>query len=176
MGNHGGPLVFNEILSSDITVPGESDFEVGTGADEVSVTSPSAAGLVFANGNSCDLFEDGDSVLLTGAFINIPYGFGQGTGRALIGIAWKDLSDNYHIIPELAGNSILAFPNFCELEFPPSGLFIKAPVGFGKVALYLTNIVMNVSQINFPTDLGGDVLKVQFHLRVNHTKLMVNEG
>lgn len=168
--------MINEILSSDIDIPGQSDFVVNNAVDQVAVTVPGVSGLDFINGNAATLFEPGDNVLLTGAFVNIPYGFGQGLGKAYIGIAWKTLVNTFVTIPELASNSVLVLPNFCLLEFPPSGLYIVAPRGSGQCSLCLTTIVMTVSQINVPTQINGDTVKVQFHLRVNHTLPLTNLG
>lgn len=165
--------MFNDIISSDITVVGESQFTVDTAVDQVTAVPPGPAGLKFLNGNGNAWFAEGDSVLLVGAFIVNPYGFGQGTGKSYLGIAWVDGVGGFTPIPELAGNSILVLPGLCDLSFPPNGLYIRCPTGAGRQALCLTNMVMNVSQINAPPQLQGDVLKIQVHLQVNHTKIMV---
>lgn len=159
-----------EIISSDIGISGQSEFTVDAAVDEVAVVGPAPGGLVFINGAGSGYFEAGDNVILTGALTNIPYGFGQGTGTAKLDISWVDGLNAFIAIPELGGNT-LQLPNICGmLEFPPGGLFLEAPKSFGPVALVLRGIELNVSQINVPAQLDAQVIKVQFHLRVNHTK------
>lgn len=166
--------MITDIMSSGIDHPGESDFTSDAAALEVAVTSPGASGIPFANGNGESLFLAGENFLLTGAAINIPYGFGQGTGKAYIGVAWKNNTGDIVTIPELSGNSVLVFPGFCEtLRFPPNGIYITCPKVLAPWFLYLSVIQVNVSQVNLPAVLDAQLFKVQFHLEINHTRPLI---
>jgi len=158
-----------EVMSSDISVAGESDFVASNVVDEVAVTVPGASGLPFDNANGDEWFEEGDNVVVTNFWVNIPFGFGQGTGRAQMGVAWEDALGNFSTIVEFAGNSVVTLPNVCGLELPPSGLFVRTPAAGGKWRLSLTSLALNVSQVNLPTALNGDTVKVQYHIQLYHT-------
>lgn len=161
-----------EVVSSDISVAGESDFVASNLVNEVAVTAPGAAGLPFENANGDEWFEEGDNLVVTNFWVNIPFGFGQGTGKATVGIAWEDALGNFTVIPEFAGNSVVTLPNVCGLELPPSGLFVLAPRTGGKYRLSLTALALNVSQVNLPTALNGETVKVQYHIQLYHTQAL----
>jgi hypothetical protein len=164
-----------DILSSSIAVAGAAEFVVDNTVTSLPVESPPAEGLVFANANSVEWAEPGDHFLLTGVWVNIPYGFGQGVSKTTLGIAWQFEDNTFLGVNELAGNSILTLPNFCgPLDFPPSGLFLRSPSTNGPVRLVLTALDMNVSQVNAPDALQGLTVKVQIHLRVTHTKPFIS--
>lgn len=169
--------MITDIMSSDIDTDGVAEFTSDADVLEVAVIPPGAGGLVFSNGNGSAFFQNGENFLLTGASLNIPYGFGEGTGKAYIGIAWKNDDGDQVTIPELSGNSILVFPDFCcTIDFPPSGIYIACPLTGGPWYLALTNIVMNVSQVGLPNVLDDQVFKVQFHLKINHTRALLSGG
>jgi hypothetical protein len=160
-------MVF-DILSS-APVAGDSEVTVNLAVSEVAVTN-TAASLFLRNANGDRWFAAGDNIILTGAWINVPYGLGQGTGLALINIAWEDSLGNISFPPELGTNGGgLPFVNFCAQEFPPTGLFIACPRNSGRVFLRITAVAANVSMLNVPAGIDGLVLDVQWHLRVNHT-------
>ena len=159
-----------DILSSNTGVG--NNFVVDNTVIEKALVAPPATGNKFSNAAARDWFEKGDNLILTGFWVNIPFGFGQGTGLAQVSIFWEDGAGAFTLIPELANPaSIISLPNFCgPLEFPPGGLFVKVPTT-GATRFRLTNLtsIMNISQINAPAIINGTTVKAQFHLRVLHT-------
>jgi len=165
--------MINDVISSSIAVAGAAEFTVDVDALEVAVTAPPANGLPFSALTGLQYFALGDSPIVTGLWVNLPYGFGQGTGRASVGLVWRTAGGTSYSIPELSSGSFLTLPTICPLTFPPNGLFLKAPVAQAlPLFLNLTSIALNVSMANVPTALDGQVLKVQFHLQVLHTKIL----
>ena len=158
-------------VMSSFPTPGQSEVTVNLAANEVAVTN-AGPNLQLINPLGNLWFSAGDNIILTGAFVNVPFGLGQGTGAASITINWIDSIGNATAPAELAGSGILPFVNFCGQEFPPSGLFITCPRGAGKQFLRITNIAANVSMLNVPVGIDGQTLTVQWHLRVNHTKAL----
>lgn len=163
-----------DILSSDTSVAGEMDFVAATpGPLLVPVNPPGGAhGLVFS-GSLGAWFRDGESLILTGVVVNIPYGFGQATGTAFFVMCWLDQAGVEYDVPEFGGNNTLKLPNICgTLEFPPDGIFLVAPKGHGSLQLRLKDFDFNVSMLNLPAELDGETISAQIHLRVNHTIVM----
>jgi hypothetical protein len=159
-----------DILSSNTGVG--NNFVVDNTLTEKALVGPPGTGNKFSNAAARDWFEKGDNLILTGFWMNIPFGFGQGTGSVSLSLFWEDGAGAFTVIPELADpSSTLNLPNFCgPLEFPPNGLFIRVPTtGATKFRLTNLNSIMNISQINAPAILQGTTQKVQFHLRVLHT-------
>lgn len=165
-----------DILSSDITVGGSADFVATTpGAVQQAVTNAPVAGLDFSDANGNKWITAGDNLLITRLWCNIPHGFGQGSGEHSIGLVFKDSLGNAAIITELAGNSVLTLPQICspfEFVTPDGGLYLSVPKNLGKVKFNLSNIALNVSQINLPAALNGTTIKVQYHVEVIHTKAL----
>lgn len=166
-----------DIMKSGVDVPGEMDFVANSAVKSVAVNSPAAFDVIFTNANGDPWFEEGDHILLTGAWIVIPFGFGQGENDGGIApvmqILWVDALGNFTLIDELANISLLNPVNLCgPLEFPPDGLFIKTPVGSGRQKLVLSGFNLKVSQINLPAILEGETINVQVFLRVTHTKAL----
>ena len=167
-----------DIMSSDISIAGEADFAAaaatGLGDLEVPVNAPGAAGLPFSDSNGNEWFEMGDNINLARLWVNLPYGFGQGSGLHSIGVAWQFQDNSFSIITQLAGNSIITFPVACgPLEAVPLGIFIPNPSALQRARLSLTSIVLNVSMVNLPAVLEGGDFFVQYHLEVFHTKALV---
>lgn len=162
--------MITDILSSDTGAAG-GKVTVNVAALEVAITG-AGGGISFRNAAPDLWFEPGDNIVLTGAWINVPFGLGQGTGLASITIAWRDNFGVETFPPELGNSGNLPFVNFCAQEFPPDGLFIACPRGAGRQFLKITALAGNVSMLNVPATLEGQVLDVQWHLRVNHTKAL----
>ena len=79
-----------EIMSSDISVAGEMEFVADSAVIELTVGVPGVAGLPYKNAPGNMWFGEREGILLTAIFINIPFGFGQGTGRCQFAMAWDD--------------------------------------------------------------------------------------
>lgn len=162
--------MITDLLSSDIT-GAEGKITVDLSVKEVAI-SGAGAGIAFRSAALDLWFEEGDHIILTEAVINVPYGLGQGTGLMALTIAWRDNFGVDTFPPELGNAGILTFSNFCAQEFPPSGIFIRCPIGAGRQFLTITFLAGNVSMLNVPAALDGENLNVQWHLRVNHTKAL----
>lgn len=164
-----------DVLSSNNTVVGDADFTAAAAPPlQVALNPIAAAGLVFSDANGNTWVEPGDRLILSRLLVNTPFCFGQGTGTHRLGIAWKNSIGGFVIIPEFAGNSTLTVPTLEGIDFAGGpnaggGLFIKTPTNLGKLQLALTVATLNVSMVNLPTDLVGQVIALQYHLEVFHT-------
>lgn len=168
--------MINDIMSSSLAIAGVMEFVANSAVTEVAVVPPGVGGVPMRDANDFPYFEAGDNLLLTGVWVTIPYGFGEGEFPSGVitpkmEMKWEDGVGTFYNIPELASNSLLTIPNLCgPLEFPPNGLFIQTPRNVGRVRLTLTDFLLNVSQINLPSQLEGETIKVQVHWRITHTK------
>ncbi len=165
-----------DTLYSDISVSGQAEFTAATpGALYKTVAVPGVDGLPFFDANGNQWLDAGDNVLLQKLGWEIPYGFGQGPGLHRIGLAWQNNDGDLYIIRELSGNSIIVIPDNLGLDLEgqsgANGLFLTVPDGnHERKRLVLTNIELNVSQINLPADLDGEVIKVQYYAQILHSK------
>lgn len=170
-----------DVLSSDVSQVGKDDFAAVDPSVliQVGVNGPGGAGLAFQNGGVNTWFERGDNVILKKVQIDMPFGFGQGTGRHLIQLAWLASAGDggaLTYIPELSGGGFLPIPTMCDpVEFPPDGLMIAVPTlatGVQRVQLVLKSVVLNVSMVNIPAVLVGAVVPFAYYLEVLHTRPM----
>lgn len=150
---------------------------------DIAVDGPGVTGLNFLNGVGYDYFCPGDNVLLKKIWVNIPYGFGQGQGRMTMALAYRTPLDDLLPIPvfsiSVGSVSALAIPGAaCCVEFPGDGVLIPALTaengdadqpGF---AIALTAFNLNVSALGVPDLLVDEVIKVQVHFLVSHTRNM----
>jgi hypothetical protein len=157
-----------EVLSSDITEAGFSEFVVDSSVAQVAVQGPPAGNLDFFNAGGNAYFSAGDNIIISEIICSIPYGFGPGTGQVQAGILWSTSGGDAQIINELGGNSSVTFPNLCSLNVADPGIFITAPRN-SENKLVLSSIQLNVSQLNVPALIDGQTLKVQFHIKLFHT-------
>jgi len=169
-----------DIISSDIVHAGQMEFTAATpGPNSVVVNGPDVAGLLFYNAQGRAGFAAGDNLVIKFFDFNIPYGFGQGAGQAIIYPAWRLAGGGTRYIPEFGADSgtesELTFPSLCEqLVFPDGGLFLKAPTGDdGPYALALMRLDAEVSMVNLPASLNDVTVKVQLHAMVLHSKPMI---
>lgn len=131
--------------------------------------TPLAPFVPLANANGDQLFEPGENFILEFVSINIPYGFGQGTGLHRLSLVWKPTGGGTVVIPELAGNSALDMPNLCDGIVFPGGLFIEAPKDDSAV-LGLVLADLNVSMINAPSSLIGETILATYFFGISHTR------
>lgn len=161
-----------DILSSNIALVGQMDFTAVEAPPLTVTVNPPVGNAIFcedANGNKW--IQAGDNLLLQRIWCNIPFGFGQGTGQAYVGLGFVDVLNNTSIISELAGNGIQTLPDICHvMEFPGDGLFIQVPNAVGRVKWTVQNLVLKLSMVNLPAVLVGQVIPLQMHFQVLHTK------
>lgn len=160
-----------DMLGSDLADAGRPVFTAASPPpDEVAVAGP-VAPVSFINAQGNAWFARGDNPILNATWINIPFGFGFGTGTTRFQIVWEDSAANIIPVAELP-DSWVQMPDPCaELLFPVNGLFLTFPQSaVGKAKLSLDGVAMNVSMINLPADLAGDVISPQWHIQVLHTK------
>lgn len=161
-----------ELMASDITVGGVSEFTVNNAVNEVTVVTPVlGVGVDFVNAGGAKWFEAGDNPIITDIYCNIPFGFGQGTGTHKIDFAWLDNFGAINFPQEFSAGYGIFLPSLCgPLDFPPDGIFVKNTGGVGKQKLNLQVLLLNVSQLNVPAALNGQVIKVQYFIELTHTK------
>jgi len=164
-----------DIISSSIDVAGEAQFTATDAALEVAVSGPGADGLVFSNSYGMSYFQLGDNLKIAKLWVNIPFGFGQGTGLHTIGLGYWDGSTFELITPPFQNSSnSVGIPTLCgPLEFAPDGLFATMPKTGVRRQIRLVDMDLNVSMLNLPADLVGQIIKVQYHLEVLHSLPMM---
>lgn len=161
-------MIFDVITSNPVeagnlefTAAVSPPLQVTVGAVTDPIILPNAAGDLF--------FNAGDNLLLMAIVPYIAFGFGQAVGTHKLGLAWVADDDDLVSIPELAGGMV-TIPNLCGgLEFPGAGLFLTAPRDRGNLRLAVTSADLNVSMLDLPSALVGEVLTVQYHLKIGHT-------
>jgi hypothetical protein len=166
-----------DVISSDLAGTGVMDFTADGGVLEVAVNGPGVEGLSFHNAAGNEWFSVGDNMNVLGMVVNIPYGFGQGSGEVIVGPRWGFDGGGLSLIPEFGGDrndsSRIFVPNACDgLDFPDK-LYLAAPTGTGLFRMMLLNFQMNVSMVNLPTILDGETIKVQVSMIIEHSKPMV---
>lgn len=160
-----------DILSSDISVVGESDFTASSVVSDVAVNAPGAGGLAFYNPAGRPLFQLGDNLLIRKIWSVIPWGFGQGGPAASpfshqIDLNFWDGADFTVIAPLYDG---LSLPTLCDpLDFG-EGLYCPMITSGPQRQIMLTGIRLRVSQINLPAALDGVRVPVQYFIEVAHT-------
>lgn len=160
-----------EVLASDITVVGQSDFTANSAVDDVLVNTPAANGLAMFNGNGASKFALGDSPLIRKIWCVIPWGFGAGgiavtTFLHLVDFDFWDGAALFDL-PPLPNSVVL--PTLCDpLDFG-EGIFCPMATTGALRQIRVTNIKLRVSQINIPAALNGDRIPVQYYMEVNHT-------
>jgi hypothetical protein len=162
-------MIFDVITS----IPVESGDLQFTAAEspplQVAVGSPSVPVILMAAGGEL-FFNPGDNILLMAISPYIAYGFGQAVGSHFLGLNWIAQDDSTIVIPELSGGGIVTIPNLCDgLEFPGDGLFLRAPRDRGNLRLAVTSVDLNVSMLGLPSALAGQVMEIQYHLKIGHT-------
>ncbi len=166
-----------DILASDISVAGQSDFVADAGAMDVAVNNVGANGLAFANAAGESYFDLGDNLLLQKAWSVINWGFGQGGYNANrahnIGIVYWDGVVGQVINPPF-NNTVrsLYFPLLCcPLEFG-DGLYMPMPITGVRRQIRLFNLDLRISQVGLPGVFDGLTFSVQYFLQVLHTETM----
>lgn len=170
-------MAVHDILASEV-VPGELD---ATGAAtpplEVSLNPAPVNGTDMPNWNGDKWFDEGDNIALKNIWCFVPFGFGQGNGPHVLNLEWKDSLNNSISIPELgvgiAGEGGIIIPEInCPVPLPSDGLFIKTPVGSGRVRLTIFASTLKISMVNIPAALIGATIAPIYHFQVFHTKQM----
>lgn len=162
-----------DILGSDITVVGESDFIADGAVTDIAVNSVGVNGLAFSNAFGGSYFALGENMLIRKLWATVSWGFGPGgpaiAGAHNIGLGYWD-GAVFQVIPcfPYASRSI-DIPQLCEpLDFG-DGIYAVMPTTGVKRQIRLVNIDARISQINLPAQLQGVRIKVQYFLEVLHT-------
>ena len=176
--------MIQEIISTDIGIDGAMEFTPAAAPPlDLAVTGPGVDGVAFLNGQNATEFCPGDNILLNKLWVNLPYGFGQGQGTMQMGFSYLDALSSFIPVPAFSlrsgSSSYLNIPGAaCCLEFPGEGVLIPAlsyadadPNSAGY-QLYLTSFNLNVSMLNIPDLLAGEIIKVQVHAMITHTRQM----
>lgn len=164
-----------DILSSDISQVGESDFVADAAVLDVPVTAPGPDGLVMYNANGRDQFSLGDNLLIQKIWCMIYWGFGQGGPATPV---WSHLVsfnfwDGLNFFPMPPFDSAIAIPALCSpLDFG-DGLFCPMATAGGLRGIRVTDIKLRINQINIPPNLDGERITVQYFMQVLHTKSML---
>ncbi len=166
-----------DILASDISVVGQSDFVADSSVTDLAVNNTAGAGLVFANAAGETYFDLGDHLLCQKIWSVINWGFGQGGYNASrahnIGIVYWDGAAAQVINPPF--NNTIRSINLpllcCPLEFG-DGLYMPMPITGTRRQLRLFNIDLRISQVNLPGVFDGVRFHVQYFMQVLHTQTM----
>lgn len=159
---------------------GEMGFTATSGALEVPLNG-FATPKPFVNASGQSWFAPGDNVLLQAIWPALPYQFGQGSGSHSIDLLWAENGGTTAPVAEFAnglGASLIFLPSACEpLQIEeganPPGLLLRVPTNLGgsanRVQLLISAASLNVSMVNLPAALDGEVLAMAYHFEVKHT-------
>lgn len=165
--------MIQDVLSTIFTA-GRLDFLAAEAPpNDIAVNNAGVGGVDFSDNATNKWFEPGDNFLLQRLWVNIPYGFGQGTGKAAMELVFADSVGALTLIPELGEDSRITIPDFCGITYPGDGLFIRVPTGLLRRKLVVVDLQMRVSMVNLPTALVGVTVSTQFHLMIRHTRPLV---
>lgn len=152
---------------------GQMDFLAASAPPNSLIVNGTGAGVVFENAFGVSWFESGDNLLISGIDLQIPFGFGQGPTKAKANFEFRDSIGASIIIPEFADTGNLVIPDTCHgLVYPGKGLFIKTPVGGSRLQLFCVSWEFEVSLVNLPTTLVGEIVQMLLHVTVQHTRPM----
>jgi hypothetical protein len=167
-----------DILASDVTVGGAADFVANGAVLDLPVTAAPANGLVMSTALLDNQFALGDNFSLQRLWATINWGFGPGGpavfGPHNIGLAYWDGVNPITAIPPFQTTAhTIAIPTMCDpLDFSP-GLLCTMPITGLKRRIVLSGIDLRISQVNLPTALQGQTIKVQYFIQVAHTLPLV---
>jgi len=167
-----------DILASDISIPGQSDFTANSGVIDLPVNNTGANGLDFYDGRGANQFQLGDNVLLRKIWVEIPWGFGPGgiaatTYLHLITLGfWNGTAMSP--LPGFVGPIVI--PALCDALDFGSGILVTMPTTGPLRSIRLSNLNLRISQINLPAELQGMRIPVQYYLEVLHNLPMSFEG
>lgn len=161
-----------EVLTSD-AIAGQLDFVAASAPPNELIVNGVGAGVVFENSFGLEWFEPGDNLMLNSFFCRIPFGFGYGSLRVQANFEFRDAGGATIVIPEFAQTGNLVIPDPCGgLAFPGDGLFIRTPVGAGRVRLWCSVWQCRVSLVNVPSSLVGTTVQTLLHWNLKHTRPM----
>ena len=153
----GGPMQFTATTPGPIQQPVGNVFPVG---------------VFFQSPNAAIWFEPGDNITLERIWTPIPHGFGQGSGTPVLGLRFQNAALAFSPIAEISVTGDLIYPDLCGgLTFPDGGLYIQVPkTPSSRWRLAIQTLSMNISQVNLPAALNGQVIDVQVYCMVKHTR------
>lgn len=163
-----------DIIASDITVVGASDFTANAAVNDVAVNNAPVNGLAFFATNGASKFALGDNLLIRKVWAVIPWGFGPGgiavtTFLHVVGFNFWDGASLF-IVPPLYNSLIM--PTLCEpLDFG-DGLYCPMATTGATRQMRVTDIRLRVSQINLPAALNGVRIPVQYYMEIGHNSPM----
>ncbi len=165
-----------DILASDISVVGQSDFVADAGVVDLPVNNVGANGLVFSNAEGNTYFDLGDNILIQKIWAVINWGFGQGGyngNRAHnIGLCFWNGVAAETLPPFTSTVRSVNLPLLCcPLEFG-DGIFVQMPAAGVRRQIRLFNLDLRISQVNLPGVYDGVRFHVQYFLQVLHTQTM----
>jgi hypothetical protein len=165
-----------DVIASDISVVGESDFIADSAALSVTVRNVGLSGLNFANANGDRYFVLGDNLNIRKVWATIPYGFAQAQGVSphTIGLAfWNGTA--FETMPPFSNSTLsLNIPVLCQPLDWNDGVYVKMPVLGIRREIRLSNINLEVSQVNLPTALNTQRIPVQYFMEILHTTPMMS--
>jgi hypothetical protein len=159
-----------DILASDITQVGQSDFVADPNVADLAVNNTGANGLDFFDGRGAFKFQLGDNVLLRKIWCVIPWGFGGGgiAATTYLHLITLGFWNGAAISPLPGFVGPLVIPPLCDpLDFG-SGVLVTMPTTGNQRSIRLSDIKLRVSQINIPTVLENERIPVQYYLEVVH--------
>lgn len=157
-----------DIICSDITAVGQSDFTANGAVSDVAVNNVAGNGLTLFDASGRSKFSIGDNFKIRKIWAVIPWGFGPG-GIAVgtyLHLAGFNFFDGVGLtpIPPLINQVII--PTLCDpLDFG-DGLYV--PVASANLRINLTSLFLRVSQINLPAILNGTRIPVQYYMEILH--------
>lgn len=155
-------------MKYDILSGESGSFTVNNTVKEVALAASGNVTLQTAGASTN--FVDGDNVFLETVRIQSEYQFGHGEGDISFQLQW----DQAGLTPilELSGGASMYLPA-PMLEISPMIQLAAPSPGSGNFSMVMTSLVMNVSQLNVPALVNGEILEFQLHVVCRHTIAMV---
>lgn len=165
-----------DVIASDISIVGESDFTANAAVLDVAVNNTGVNGLAFSNPSGRSWFNEGDNLMIQKVWGTVNWGFGQGgptiVGPHNIGLAYWDGASLGLMPPFPYATRSLNIPVLCSpLDFG-AGIYSAMPTTGGRRQVRLANIDLRISQVNLPAALDGQRITVQYFLQVLHNESM----
>jgi len=125
-------------------------------------------------------FTFGDNIFIEAVRVQLPYSFGNGNNAGAsptesgiyLELGYRDTNANIGTLDEFGVDGIFRIPTFnCDL---PVMTLINQPANVDSDWKFqLKDIEANISMLNIPGNINGDVLTPRVFLKVRHTLPMV---
>lgn len=169
-------MAIYDILRSSPT-GGQLDWTVPGAGISSTFNSGVVVGVPFQNVAANQYFAPGDSIVIQKIWTRVPFGFGQANLASSFQFKWDNGSNTYAItVPELSNGQGTYLPNFCDPieQADINAFFLAQPSLTAGRRLGITAFQVDISLVNMPAVLVGQLIRLEMMLLVRHTLPMQN--